>query len=341
MTCPLFLVLLLPWSSSCLLTSTSYSLTQLPLADWTSLPLLQEPAPSPLACWLSCEQDRQSSPPGCNAVTYNMDTKVCTKGFVVLGGERRAWASDELPGNHAWFAIDRNAVASYLYSRGSYFSTDGASFSQPWWAVDLGSYHEVEAVDILERTGGAQTTAGLEVRVGDKVPPLAGVAFTDQENNPLCGSFPGPRLLISKIPCSTVMVGRYITIQSLPITTTAIIGSPTSSSGTTSSPSEVLTFVEVMISSKAAIVPMVEVTLRQSVEPESSCPKSHPYTYMVSIFVPTLHPSSTGRDAVLCCKPGPEVWAGPTPPLLLLHLWRQAPPAPGNTAQCGLSSSSL
>ena len=286
MTCPLLLVLLLPWSSNCLLTSTSYSLTQLPLADWTSLPLLQEPAPSPLACWLGCEQDRQASPPACNAVTHNMETQTCTKGFILLGGERRAWASDELPGSHAWFALDRNMVASFN-NKGSYFSTDGASFSQPWWAVDLGSYREVEAVDILERMG-AQSTARLEVRVGVQVPPRAGQGFTDQNKNPLCASYPGPRFLLSKIPCSTVLVGRYITIQTVAITTPAISSSTaTTSSGKTSGATisgatfEVLTFVEVMIRSKPASVPMVEVTLRQSVEPESSCPKSHPYTYMV------------------------------------------------------------
>ena len=247
--------------------------TKIPLSDWLAAPHVQTVEDCPIDCGEGCNKmfDKDLS---CNAIIFDESNNVCTRAFYSPGppfdqrgtGLRVAWASSLYsPGYNEKKAIDGNHANGFFHSA----AKSGERF--PWLAIDLVWPEKVTKVKMISRKEYESRTSDIEVRVGFEKP------FEKRTNgdtlfkaNSVCGVFKGPAIpdIASSVPCSTPLLGRYITVQKI----VEVVPTLTD-----------LNLVEVIIDSSPTVGPeneieMIEILLRENPAP-GECPSDNPYAY--------------------------------------------------------------
>ena len=123
-------------------------------------------AKSKVECVVSCNRLLKE---GCNAISYNQTTKMCTRGIVatpiVNESELRvAWSSSTSGSFAASFAIDGTEKAHQ--ANRNIFSTTSKDY-HPWLAIDLIVTQQVLEVNMINRNNCCvDRTKDVEIRVG-------------------------------------------------------------------------------------------------------------------------------------------------------------------------------
>uniref|UniRef100_T1JBY8 Fucolectin tachylectin-4 pentraxin-1 domain-containing protein n=1 Tax=Strigamia maritima TaxID=126957 RepID=T1JBY8_STRMM len=103
----------------------------------------------------------------------------------------------------------------------SHTNGDDKEDTFPWWRLDLEDQYVITKITFLGRPGFPLRNDDLELRIGNFVEEgLGGVFF----KNGLCGEFPGSNKLIIHFHfvCPKMLFGRYITIQKVKISDSAL-----------------------------------------------------------------------------------------------------------------------
>ena len=270
-------------SVSGLLSGIDYAVQEIPLSAWLSLSHVQTVERGVLQCAKSCN-DMFEKDQSCNAVIFDESNDVCTRALYAPKpaeptGLRTAWAS--IVNGNSWKecnAIDGNPE--------TIFSTKFGRQDFPWLAIDLIWTEEVTKVEMTNWDRNEALTKDIEVRVGFEKPfeKIGAIRDTLYTSNNVCGVFhgPGEKNSIASIPCTTPLLGRYVTLQK-------VVKEERSG----------FNWVEVKIETSPYSCEKIEILLRSDpihTTPDQ-CPKDYPYAFYYGHFccdvVDQVSPSST------------------------------------------------